>query len=184
MIKAIIFDYFGVISSDEYWDFVGTDKDLTTEWVKLANDVNLGRLSWQDFLQGLAEATGKSLEEVRQVYEREMINPQLVALVKELHEHYKTGLLTNAHHDFIEPILKSSHLDQIFDAVAISSRVGTIKPNEAIYLDILTKLEVEPAQAVFVDDIERNVAGAKKLGMLGIHYKSLDGLKYELERVL
>lgn len=184
MIKAIVFDYFGVVSSDEYWDFVGTDKDLTTQWLQLANDVNLGKLSWQEFLQGLAEATGKPLAEVKRVYEQEKINPQLVAFVKELHEHYKTGLLTNAHHDFIEPILRASHLDQVFDGVSISSRVGAVKPSEKMYRDILQKLGVTPQEAIFIDDIERNVEGAEEVGMRGIHYSSLERLKESLKEML
>lgn len=184
MIKAIIFDYFGVVSSDEYWDFVGSDKDLTTEWLNLANKVNLGKLTWQEFLQGLAEETHKPLEEIKRVYEQEKINPRVLAFAQELHAHYKTGLLSNAHHDFLEPIVKHAHLDEVFDAIVISSRVGVVKPDARIFELILDKLGVSAEEALFIDDIERNVAGGEAVGIKGIHYQSLDQLKRDLGRLL
>lgn len=184
MTRAVIFDYFGVISSDEYWDFVGTDKDLTSDWLNLANRVNLGRLGWQEFLQGLADKTGKSMAEVKAVYEQEMLNPQLIALIRELKDHYKIGLLTNAHHDFIEPILKRSHIEDLFDVVTVSSRVGAVKPDRKIYEVCLGELGVNPDEVIFIDDIERNVAGAEALGICGIHYSNIEGLKSELAAAL
>ena len=179
-IKAIIFDYFGVISSDEYWDFVGTDKELTSDWLDLANRVNLGKLSWQEFLQGLADKTGKTLGEVKAVYEQEKLNPQLIALIKELKAHYKIGLLTNAHHDFIEPILDKSHITDLFDAVTVSSRVGAIKPDAKIYQSCLKQLGVQPNEAIFIDDIERNVEGALEVGIKSLLYQDLSQLKHDL----
>src|SRR5581483_11274539 len=98
MIKAVIFDFFGVICSDEYWHFVKADRNGMSNFHELANSVNLGELTWQDFIHIVAKETGRSPAVVRQLYESEHIHPGVLAYVAQLHTKYKTGLLTNAHH--------------------------------------------------------------------------------------
>jgi len=180
MIKAIIFDYFGVISSDEYWQMVKVDKNMTSDWLNMANRVNLGKLHWLDFMKTVAERTGKSFEEVERIYAQEKINPGVVALAQELKSQYKIGLITNAHHEFLEPILENTKLNDIFNTIVISSRVGYIKPDKRIFELALQELEIEPKEAVFIDDIERNVTAAQAMGLNGIFYKDLAQLRHEL----
>lgn len=180
MIKAIIFDYFGVVSSDEYWDYVGADKNVTSDYLNLANRVNLGKLHWREFIEELAKKVGKPVEEIKQVYEAEKINPQVLALAAELHKTYKTALLSNASSEFLEPIIKQAHLNEVFDVIVISSKVGFIKPDPRIFEYTLDQLGVEPSQAILIDDIEHNVQGATALGMEGILYRDLPSLKRTL----
>ncbi|HEX9679151.1 MAG TPA: HAD family phosphatase [Candidatus Saccharimonadales bacterium] len=184
MVKAIIFDYFGVVSSDEYWEFVDADKDVTSEFLSVANKVNLGKIHWQDFVQVVADKSNKSFEEVKAMYAEEQINPAILAFVQELHNKYKTGLITNAHHEFLEPIFDKTNLDSVFDAIIISSKVGIIKPDPRIYQLLLENLNVKAEETVFIDDIERNIAGAEAVGMNGLLYHNLERLKVELNRLL
>lgn len=180
MIKAVIFDFFGVISSDEYWNLVKADKNVTSDFLNMANRVNLGKLHWRDFITMVADKTNQSFEQVKQLYAKERINPGVMALVKELHGSYKTGLITNAHHEFLEPIIKQTKLDEVFDSIVISSKVGYIKPDKQIFSIALTQLGTKPEQTIFIDDIERNVIGAADLGLKAIHYINLETLKTEL----
>lgn len=184
MIRAVIFDYFGVISSDQYWNLVKTDKNLSSDWLNMANRVNLGRLHWRDFIKMVADKTGQSPDEVEAMYSAERIDPRVVAFIKQLKDGYKTGMITNAHHEFLEPIINKTGLKDIFDSIVISSRVGYIKPDKQIFDIALSKLEVKPNEAVFIDDISRNVAGAEQAGIKAIHYRSLEQLKTELSRLL
>ncbi|HEX9594936.1 MAG TPA: HAD-IA family hydrolase [Candidatus Saccharimonadales bacterium] len=184
MVKAIIFDYFGVISSDEYWNLVKTDKNVTSDFLNMANRVNLGSLHWKDFMQMIADRTGQTLEQVKAMYSSERINPQVVALAKELHENYMIGMITNAHHEFLEPIIEKVGLEEVFDAIIISSKVGYIKPDKRIFDIALKELGVTAGETIFIDDIERNIAGAEVAGIKSIHYKSFKQLKQELEGAL
>ena len=184
MIKAVIFDYFGVISSDQYWNLVKTDKNLSSDWLNMANRVNLGRVHWRDFIKMVADKTGQTSAEVEAMYSAERIDPRVVSLIKQLKDSYKTGMITNAHHEFLEPIINKTGLKDIFDAIVISSKVGYIKPDRQIFDIALNKLGVEPNQAVFIDDISRNVDGAGQIGIKAVHFQSLEQLKAELRQLL
>jgi putative hydrolase of the HAD superfamily len=59
---------------------------------------------------------------------------------------------------------------EIFDAVVISGEVGMRKPDAEIYLETARRIGLAPGECVFVDDFERNVEGATKTGMTGVHH--------------
>jgi len=184
MIKAVIFDYFGVICSDEYWRFVKEDKNIQGGFHELANAVNRGEVHWDEFVSEVAHKTGKQPTDIQHLYAAEKLNPQLLALVAKLHNTYKTGLLTNAHYEFLDPIIAKTHLDALFDIIVMSSRIGFIKPQPQIYQYILRELGVKPEEAVLVEDIKRNVDGAKAVGMQAILYQNFGQMKRELNSLL
>lgn len=184
MIKAVIFDFFGVICTDDFWRFVKADRQDDTDFHTYANNVNLGVIDWPAFVRKVADTTNASVAEVNKMYQDERIDPRVVALIDKLRANYKTALLTNAHHTFIDNILEQKNLLPLFDAVIISSREGVIKPDPAIFLTGLNKLGIKPEQAVYVDDLERHVEAARGVGMQAIHYKNFYRFKADLEKIL
>jgi putative hydrolase of the HAD superfamily len=58
--------------------------------------------------------------------------------------------------------------DGMFDAVVISAAVGMRKPEERIYRHAAGLIGLEPAECVFIDDLEANVRAAEAIGMCGI----------------
>jgi epoxide hydrolase-like predicted phosphatase len=54
-----------------------------------------------------------------------------------------------------------------FHSVILSDEVGLLKPDPAIYQLSLAQLKIEPAEAIFVDDLPENVTAARELGMQG-----------------
>ena len=79
-----------------------------------------------------------------------------------------TGLLTNNAKEFEEFWRPMIPLDELFDDVVDSSAVGLRKPDSRIYELALSRLGLEPAEAVFVDDAPGNVIGAQKVGMRAV----------------
>ena len=67
-----------------------------------------------------------------------------------------------------------------FDAVVVSGEVGLIKPDPAIYRYLIAAHEVDPGEAVFVDDREENVTGARRLGFAGVHFTDAVALRRDL----
>jgi putative hydrolase of the HAD superfamily len=59
----------------------------------------------------------------------------------------------------------------LFDAVVISGEVGMRKPEEGIFLHAAEAIGLAPAQCVFIDDMEANVAAAGECGMTGLLHK-------------
>ena len=77
----------------------------------------------------------------------------------------KTALLSNSWGVGIYP---ADVLAELFDAVVISAEVGMRKPEERIFRHATGLLGLDPAECVFIDDIEANVQAAEALGMTGV----------------
>ena len=75
----------------------------------------------------------------------------------------RAGALTNNWaNDRAEP---THALKDLFDAFIESSKVGLRKPDPRIYQLACSSLGVAPNEAVFLDDIGRNLKAARELGM-------------------
>lgn len=82
---------------------------------------------------------------------------------------YKIYLLSNAPVTFaadldLYPILK------IFDGTVVSGPIHMVKPNADIFLHTLEKFGLKAEESLFVDDMEVNAEGARKVGMYGYAY--------------
>ncbi len=75
-------------------------------------------------------------------------------------------------------------LEPLFDAFIESSALGLRKPDPRIYRHACSVIEVEPARAVFLDDIGRNLKTARELGMTTIKVDEPEAALAELEQVL
>ena len=94
---------------------------------------------------------------------------------------FRTALLSNSWGGNDYP----RHLfDELFDAVVISGEAGMRKPERRIFLHAATALGLEPAECVFIDDIEANVAAAEAVGMLGVHHSELRSTTQRLSELL
>ena len=72
----------------------------------------------------------------------------------------------------------------LFDAVVISGETGMRKPEERIFRHATTLLGLQPAECVFIDDIEANVLAAEAVGMAGVHHRDLDSTTRRLSELL
>ena len=106
--------------------------------------------------------------------------PLLTALRKAKAQGLKTALLSNADGWWQPP----SSWQGLFDATVISGEVGLAKPEPEIYLLTAEKLNLEPGECVFVDDLAINVRGAAEAGMVGVHHRSTRSTLEELEILL
>ena len=75
-------------------------------------------------------------------------------------------------------------VDEIFEVVVDSAFVGTRKPERDIYEITLDRLGVEPADALFVDDMEINCDAARELGMGVVHFRTTEQALTEIESAL
>ncbi len=82
---------------------------------------------------------------------------------------------------------RSSGLDELgplFDVVVESAVEGLRKPDPRIYALVLERLGVSAAEAVFLDDIGRNLKPARDLGMTTIKVDDEEQALADLARVL
>jgi len=106
-----------------------------------------------------------------------------LALIKKLKKNYKVALLSNTTKVDFDCLIKKLKEFPLFDAVTLSFEVEHKKPEKQIYLDSLKKLNLNPDECVFIDDIKEYSDAASKLGIHGINYISYENLIKELKKL-
>jgi 2-haloacid dehalogenase len=72
---------------------------------------------------------------------------------------------------------------QWFEFVAVSGRLGVMKPQREIFDYVLQQGGLRAEECVFIDDSPGNVAAARALGWHALHFTSPAALRVELERM-
>ncbi len=184
--KAIIFDFFGVLAPDVYPEWLqkhNLDQDERQNYfLGLAKDIDEGKIAKKEFLKILAVEAGSSPELVENELNDFTINNQLVDLLPLLAKKYQLALLCNADKSIIDPILEKHQLKKYFQVVIISSEVQLAKPQAEIYLLMLNRLDISPSEAIFVDDRAVNISGAEAVGITGIQYVNFEQLVASLAK--
>jgi putative hydrolase of the HAD superfamily len=72
-------------------------------------------------------------------------------------------------------------MQSLADVVVISGEHGVRKPSRRLYLIACEQLGVDPTNCVMVDDVPRNLSGAARLGIRGVHHTNAADTKAELE---
>ena len=192
-IKAVLFDYGGVIMRTvdprprrELERMFGLElfgADRLVFGHPLWDEAQLGRISsddvWADLGRQL-ELDSDGLAEFRErFWDGDRLDAELVALIRELREAcYRIGLLSN------NPASLRQRVDQllpgIFHVSVISGIDGIMKPSRGFFELALVRLGVKASEAVFVDDFEVNVVGAREAGLHGLHFRGLPALRRDL----
>jgi len=112
------------------------------------------------------------------------VDDELAQAICQLRQTYKTGVISNAMSDARRFLEEEAGIADAFDHLTYSYAVGIMKPQPEIFQAALQAVEVEPGQAVFVDDFEKNVTGAREAGMQAVHFKSREQALEDLEVIL
>jgi putative hydrolase of the HAD superfamily len=72
----------------------------------------------------------------------------------------------------------------LFDVSVISGEVGLHKPQPEIFTLACEQLDVKPSEAIFVDDLRENCAGAEAVGMTAILHRNSAETIARLEELL
>ena len=182
-VAAVLFDFGGVITDSPFDAFARYERDhgLPAGFIRHVNATNHLDNAWArlerneldfdafcDAFGAEAEAAGGRVD-ARDLFATLSgeLRPDMVEAVRRCAQHFKTGLLTN---NFVSPLARErpGRLPEVlamFDAVIESSVVGVRKPDERFYLLACEALAIEPAQAVFLDDLGVNLKPARALGM-------------------
>lgn len=188
MIKAIIFDCFGVLAGSAYREIyrqAGGDIEKDYEYVSsLLQAANTGQISSKELHQKTAEKLGMSLDGwTKKVNDSEQPNVELLDYIKQLKKKYKIAVLSNAGVGVLERKFSAEQL-KLFDAKVVSAEVGLYKPQAEIFELTADRLNVQVDECVFVDDLAPYVTAAQSVGMRAILYENFVQMKKDLERIL
>lgn len=186
MIKAIIFDCFGVLTADLWKEFCSTlDPEVRVQASDLNHAFDRGMLTHDEFFKQVRELTGRPPELLEQARNGgSSKNGALLQYIAELKQTYKIGLLSNVATSWITDTLLSVEEHALFDSMTFSYQVGVTKPDPRIFGIACERLDVDFKETIFIDDIEAYVSAAKELGMQGVVYEDFAQTKQGIEAIL
>ena len=199
-IKAVFFDFGGVIVRTEYHaprqhlaESFGMDYDDIDKVVfggganGSAARASIGEITeeehWQNVMRML-KLPASETERVRdEFFAGDVIDHEIVEFLRSIKPKYKTGLISNAWSG-LRNYIEREKFDDAFHHMIISAEVGVAKPDPKIYHIALEQLQVQPNEAVFVDDFYENIEACEKVGMQGIHFKDPKSALGQLKKMI
>lgn len=88
--------------------------------------------------------------------------------------------ITNFGHDFWEGFRPTQPIFDRFRDIIVSGTEKLMKPDPAIYALAIARFGIDPAGALFIDDVATNVAGAESVGIAGHVFRDAETLESEL----
>lgn len=178
MIKAIIFDCFGVLLGDakqlRLSKLDQTDPKKAAEIRALYRAADKGFLTNDEILRETSELFDVEPEEFKAEQEQlEVPNTELLEFIMSLRQTFKVGMLSNvSSRQRLGIRFAPGQLDATFHTVVASGEEGYVKPQPEIYKIVATRLGVLPSECLFVDDIADFCEGARSVGMQAVQYIS------------
>lgn len=175
MIKAVIFDCFGVLTTDGWKqireEYFSQDEAKMQHSRDIDRAVNAGMMYYDDFITEICRMTGLSDPEVRSRMGSSAPNRLLFDFIRDsLKDTYKIGMLSNAAANWLDELFEPWQV-ALFDETVLSYEAGTTKPDPAIYTMMTNKLSVAPEECIFIDDSEWYCTAADELGFTSIHHQ-------------
>ena len=192
-IKAVLFDYGGVISTKQVpeeieamLDLVKVDEEQFQHWYYYYRPFYDRGSTGEEYWQKVLGACGVD-------YKRELVmklithdlrswtrlNPAMLEWAAELKSGgYRLGIISN----MVKEILAYMQANfawlqgDLFASQVYSCVWGVTKPDPGIYQISLEEIGFSAGECLFIDDTEANVKAAQKLGFSVYHYRGPDDL--------
>jgi epoxide hydrolase-like predicted phosphatase len=184
--RAVLFDFGGVLTTSVWDSFAsfcrseGLEPDAVKQLFSTDPDalaalraLEMGESSEAEFEAAFGRLLGLEKPEglIDSMFEGMKPEPAMVEAVRDIRAGgLLTGLVSNswstAHYD-------RALLAELFDDVVISADVGMHKPQPEIFRLAAQRLQVEPSECVFVDDLRENCEGAEAVGMTAIRFRDV-----------
>ena len=196
-IKAVFFDFGGVIQRTEYqaprqqlaqrlgMEYEDIDNIVFNS--PTARQATVGEISVEKHWDAVAKRLKVDKKEIAKVesefFAGDLVDLSILDYLRSLRPRFVTGLISNAWSDMREYLVRKK-IDNAFDHLTISAEVGVAKPDARIYQLALEQAQVKVGEAVFVDDVLANIDACEDVGMKGIHFKDPIASMEQLKKLL
>lgn len=190
MIKAILFDFNGVIIDDETIQMKAYEQVLQGHGIALTEELYFGALGMDDrtFVRSMFEhakkpLTDSVLEKVqnaktdlhRQMIEDLPLFPGVVTFLKAAAREFDLGLVSMANKVEVGYVFQRAHLTPLFSVIVTAEDVSVCKPAPDCYLAGLTKLNEKrqherklpllASECLAIEDSPPGIQSARAAGM-------------------
>ncbi len=188
MLRAVIFDFNGIIVDDEPIHFELFQKVLAEEGIELTNDAYYARylgfddrgafsFGYHEHKRPLSQEKLAELIARKAVYYQEAIRnhvaifPGVKKLVADLAQSLPLAVASGALRNEIESVLTTANLIHHFKAVVSAEDVERGKPEPDIFLQALAALNaldgntIQASECIVIEDSKEGIKGARRAGM-------------------
>ncbi len=147
-----------------------------------------GRIEPGLLAERIAARIGLTVDEARHVIdaipdELQPI-PETAGLLRRLHASgRRLFFLSNMPVPYARHLEASHPVLELFERGVFSSRVGSIKPEPALFAHAVAAFGVDAAQLVLIDDIAANVEAARRAGWYGLLFENVQRCEADLLRL-
>ncbi len=172
MIKAVLFDFDGVLTIDKTGSTTITNylsntcgiplEKVKASYFKYNKQLLLGETSHQEIWQDFCKFLGQSIDYdiLLDSFRATRLDEKMIALIQKLKKRYLIGMITDNKCDRINTILEYRGLNEHFDVIAISANLHSSKDSHSIYEYALGVLNVSASEWMFIDNTEKNLVSA------------------------
>lgn len=199
MINTIIFDI-GMVLVDFCWRDMLHGFGLEGDDFEIVANATVRHPAWEEFDKGIMtteeviDAFAENVPEYRKYIEQIFEDPtKMIAQydyaknwIRELKDRgYRVYILSNWSKPTYEACL-DNELDflPLVDGAVFSFQEHLIKPDKRIFETICSRYNINPAEAVFLDDNAANVKSSREFGLNTIHFQNYEQGRKELEELL
>ena len=154
------------------------------DWLEL----DRGTLGREAAITRAAQRSGISVSDMKRLMHAVppslTVFPETVALLRRLKaKGYPLYCLSNMHFASIEHLEEKEKFWDVFQGRVISCRLNLCKPEPAIYEHLLRAFGLQAAETIFIDDVQKNLDAAAKLGIQTIRFDGVRQCERELARL-
>ncbi|MBU1037310.1 HAD hydrolase-like protein [Patescibacteria group bacterium] len=189
MIKAIIFDWFGVCTKENWADCLARElkqrlnideKIIRSEFKKLIQPFARTKLTPEDFLKTFLNSLDKTKNPDDFYYLFKTIpkiNYELLDFILSLKSHYQIYLLSNNFGSIFPNYEKEIDFRKYFDKLFLSHKLKLSKTQNKIWEKVLSKIDFKPTELAFVDNKKKYLEYPKTLGINTILFLNNEQIK-------
>lgn len=195
VVKNIIFDLSEVI----YYGYYGVENEIEKsgihkkvflerkqETLDFFFDTMRGKYSEDDYFEMFLKDTNwnVSVNDLKKYFRNNIKKPVkgTKEIIQKLKRKYKLILLSDYLKEWREYLESFDELP-MFDYKFFSYQYRKLKQDNGTFQLILDKLKIKPEETLFIDDNEKNVQCAEKIGIKGIIFIDSEQLKKELRNL-
>jgi HAD superfamily hydrolase (TIGR01509 family) len=177
-VEAVVFDLDGVlVRTEELWDEVRSalaqERGARYDGEAQRAMMGMSSLEWSRYMHeelGVPEAQEEISDEVvrrmeARYRERLPLIPGAREAVERLAARWRLGVASSSNRPLIDAVLELSELERYFAATVSSEEVARGKPAPDVYLEAASRLGVDPARCVAIEDSHSGIRSAKAAGM-------------------
>jgi putative hydrolase of the HAD superfamily len=197
MIKAIIFDFGGVLAEEGFKEglmTIGKEKGFDPDhFFKILSELVYqtgyvtGSSDEHAYWNAVREKTGvtgddKKLRE--EVLKRLKLRPEMMELVKKIKSSGFIVAILSDQTNWLDDLNQRTPFYQHFDHVFNSFYLKKTKRDPSLFRDICVQLGLKPEEILLVDDSPDNIKRAASEGLKTIHFKGVREFEKEIQKFI